>query len=251
MKFKLFLLLFCCFLPTLAGAAEITLDDVVNALETPFKATTVAGIDDFQADFFQESHLASIDRIQRGEGKVSFKFLHRESDGRPVAMFRWEYREPTPQEIIADGQTLWAYQPENRQVIKSDISQLSQQSDNPVTFLSGLSNLSRDFDVRWGAPKNDRNGNYILELQPHRKSQLIHSLKMIVDKDAVSDFLDNRHCGSFFPILATSVNDSNGNRTSIEFHSIRVNTGLSAESFHFVAPEGVEVLRPEDVTGGF
>ena len=45
--------------------------------------------------------------------------------------------------------------------------------------------------------------------------------------------------------------NSSGNRTSIEFHSIRVNTGLSAESFNFVPAEGVEVLRPEDVTGSF
>lgn len=251
MKFKLFLLLLCSLLPSLATATEISLDDVVDALETPFKARTAAGIDDFQAEFFQESHLASIDRIQRGQGQVSFKFLHRKSDGSPVAMFRWEYREPTPQEIIADGNTLWAYQPENRQVIKSDISQLSQQSDNPVTFLSGLSNLSRDFEVRWGAPKSDRDGNYILELLPRRKSQLIHSLKMIVDRDAVSDYMENRQSGGFFPILATSVNDPNGNRTSIEFHSIRVNTKLTAESFRFVPPEGVEVLRPEDVTAGF
>lgn len=185
MKMRIFLLLICCFLPSLAGAKEITLDEVVNALETPFKATTKAGIVDFQAEFSQESRLASIDRTQHGRGQVSFKFMHRESDGSPVAMFRWVYSEPTPQEIIADGQTMWAYQPENRQVIKSDIGQLSQQGDNPVTFLSGLGNLSRDFQVRWGVPKSDSDGNYILELQPRRKSQLIQSVKIVVDRDAV------------------------------------------------------------------
>ncbi len=251
MKWIVYILLLGCLLPVPARATEISLDDVVSALETPFKATTAGGIADFQAEFSQESHLVSIDRVQHGQGQVSFKFQQRASDGHSITMFRWVYREPEPQEIIADGETMWAYQPENRQVIKSDISQLNQQSDNPVTFLSGLGNLSRDFQVRWGAPNTDRDGNYLLELQPRQKSQMIHRLTLVVDRDAVLDYLENRHCGSFFPILATSVEDPSGNRTSIEFHSIRVNTKLTVDSFHFEPPTGVEVLRPEDVSAGF
>ena len=34
--------------------------------------------------------------------------------------FRWEYREPSRQEIVSDGDTMWVYLPENRQVIVSD-----------------------------------------------------------------------------------------------------------------------------------
>jgi len=258
MKYKMFVLLFCCLVPSLTFAANISLNDVIKTLETPFKSPAAkdsraetARIYDFQADFFQESLLASIDRVQRGSGKVSFKFQQRNDADAPLAMFRWEYRKPTLQEIISDGQTMWVYQPDNRQVVESDISQISQQSDNPVTFLSGLGNVSRDFHVRWAEPNTDRNGNYVLQLEPRRPSQLIASLQIIVNRKAVQDFVDNNRIGEYFPILATIVDDPNDNRTSIEFRLTRVNRNLSEKVFHFERPEGVEVVRPADAYPGF
>jgi outer membrane lipoprotein carrier protein len=160
-------------------------------------------------------------------------------------MFRWEYRRPSIQEIVSDGRTMWVYLPENRQVIESDLSEVSfQQSDNPVTFLSGLGNLSRDFNVRWGAPNSDRDGNYILDLQPRRSSQLIQALQIVVDRDAVIEYQQNQQSGRLFPILATRVTDPNGNQTSIEFRDIRVNRNISERFFAFRTPAGVEVVRP-------
>lgn len=256
---RFFILLIICLLPSLASAAAIGLPDVIKTLETPFKATATkdrgtatSGIYDFQADFFQESQIASIDRVQRGRGEVSFKFQRERFADAPLAMFRWEYREPTLQEIVSDGRTMWVYQPDNRQVIESDITQVSrQQNDNPVTFLSGMGNLSRDFNIRWGVPNVDREGNYVLELQPRRISQLIQTLTIVVDRDAVRDYVDSNRTGEFFPILASTVNDPNGNRTTIEFHSIRVNRNISERFFHFNRPAGVEVVRPTEQYPGF
>lgn len=252
MPSRLILLLFFCLLPNLCFAAEIGLNDVIKTLETPFKSTATrdhgtatSGIYDFKADFFQESQIASIDRVQRGRGEVSFKFQWVSRAEVPLAMFRWEYREPVLQEIVSDGLTLWVYQPDNRQVIESDISQASRhQSDNPVTFLSGLGNLSRDFNIRWAVPNVDREGNYVLELQPRRISQLIHSLLIVVDRDAVLDYVDKNRTGDIFPILSTTVNDPNENRTTIEFYQIKINQNISERRFHFNRPAGVEVIRP-------
>ncbi len=242
-----------------ATAAAVGLSDVIKTLETPFKPTAQAkrgtptsAIYDFSADFFQESHIASIDRIQRGRGDVSFKFLQRRDDEVPQAMFRWEYREPSPQEIVSDGNTMWVYLPENRQVIESDIREVSkQQSDNPVTFLTGLGNLSRDFNINWAAPNMDEDGNYILELQPRRVSQLIQQLQIVVDRDAVREFVENNTTGELFPILATTVADPNGNRTIIEFSDIRVNRNISERFFNFNRPAGVEVVRPSELRMGY
>jgi len=248
MRIKFFFaLLLLCLLPTLSVAANISLSDVIRTLETPFQ-TTGAGksglIEDFQAEFFQESQIASLDRVQRGEGNVSFRFVIHSRDQVPQAMFRWEYRRPSIQEIVSDGRTLWVYIPENRQVIESDLTDVSlRQSDNPVTFLSGLGNLSRDFNIRWGAPNIDRDGNYVLELQPRRSSQMIQALQIVVDRDAVSDY-QNKKTGRLFPILATRVTDPNGNQTSIEFRDIRVNRNISERFFAFRTPAGVEVVRP-------
>ncbi len=242
-----------------ALAASVGLGDVIRTLETPFKGdaqvqrgTAKSGIYDFQADFFQESHIASIDRVQRGRGEVSFKFLRRTTGEVPLAMFRWEYRDPSPQEIVSDGETMWVYLPENRQVIQSDLREVNQQQgDNPVTFLTGLGNLSRDFQIRWASPNRDREGNYLLELQPRGVSQLIHRLQIVVDRDAVREYVENNTTGDLFPILATTVEDPNGNRTTIEFHDLRVNRNISDRFFNFIRPAGVEVVRPSDLQMGY
>lgn len=253
------LLLFFSLLPSFSVASTVGLNDVIKTLETPFKSTATvdrgtatSGIYDFTADFFQESQIASIERVQRGRGEVSFKFQWVGRAEVPLALFRWEYREPVLQDIVSDGRTLWVYQPDNRQVIESDISQVSRhQSDNPVTFLSGLGNLSRDFNIRWAVPNLDREGNYVLELQPRRNSQLIRSLQIVVDRDAVRDYVENDRTGEIFPILATTVNDPNDNRTTIEFQRIRINQNLSERRFHFNRPAGVEVIRPTQEQFGF
>jgi len=244
--------------PVSAGAEAVSLNDVITTLETPFKSPlqtepgmTTAAIRDFQAEFSQESQIAAIDRVQRGQGKVSFMFLRRASDQDSLAMFRWEYRQPTVQEIISDGRTLWVYVPENRQVIESDISRISrQQGENPVTFLGGLGNLSRDFKISWAEPKVDEDGNYLIELQPRRDSQLIRTLRIVVARAAVMEYTQHKISGKIFPFLATMVTDPNGNRTSIEFHNIRVNPELSENFFTFVRPEGVDVIHPTEVLPG-
>jgi len=238
-------------LPGLSCAIDANLTDVITALETPFKQSTQpdAQIRDFQAEFVQKSHIASINRVQRGEGTVRFKFLFADRSQSPVAQFRWDYRLPSIQEIISDGRKMWVYLPENRQVIESDILQLDDhQGENPVTFLTGLGNLSRDFNVSWSPDRIDKDGNYQLTLQPRKESQLIQQMKIVVNKEAVSDWRDKGKTGKRFPILATFVTDAQGNQTAIEFLDARVNESLSPDLFIFEIPADVERIKPEQMT---
>ena len=258
MKNTILILLLLLF-PGVCSAVNIRLNDVADALQNPFKTDVVkargtdkSGIFDFQSEFFQESQIAAIERIQRGRGNVSFRFDYQRGHQVPLAMFRWEYQEPTRQEVVSNSQTMWVYLPENRQVILSDIQQATQQrSDNPMTFLTGLGNLSRDFSVRWGVPDTDQSGNYILELRPRRVSSLIQSLKIVVDRRAVADFVENNQVGNYFPILATTVLDPANNSTTIEFSNVGFNRGLSPGYFEFILPAGVEVVRPTGSEMGF
>jgi outer membrane lipoprotein carrier protein len=258
MKKYLMVLLFLMF-PVVCSAANISLNDVADALQNPFKTNVVqarghdnSGIFDFQGDFFQQSQIAAIERVQRGRGFVSFRFDYQGGRQVPLAMFRWEYREPSQQEVVSNSKIMWVYLPENRQVILSDIQQVTQQrSDNPMTFLTGLGNLSRDFSVRWAIPDHDQDGNYVLELKPRRISSLIQSLQIVVDRRAVIDFVENNQVGNYFPILATTVVDPANNSTIIEFSNVRFNSGLSPLFFEFVRPAGVEVVRPTGSEMGF
>lgn len=245
------------------GAAEagVELNAVVGALEAPFKADTgqkSTTIADFQADFTQQSRIASLDRTQNGSGEVVFKFDRKEAGRVPRAKFRWEYKQPTVQEIVSDGKTIWVYLPENAQVIRSEIDPASQvRGNDPVTFLADLGNLSHDFAIDWGSPKNDDEGNYVLELTPRQPSNLIQRLVIVVDRKVVlrgrsSAKSDRRSEKSpVFPIRSTTVYDPNGNSTLIEFSDIRVNRGLSDQVFEFSPPEGVEVIRPNEAGMGF
>lgn len=244
------------FLPAtaLAKGEGVGLGEVIKALETPFQAGTSrdGAIYDFEADFFQQSSIASLDRVQRGRGRVAIKFDRSSSARVPMAKFRWDYGQPTTQEIVSDGRTMWVYLPENRQVIQSDIEQTSRsRSDDPMTFLTGLGNLSRDFLISWAAPNQDVEGNYVLEMRPRRPSSLIQRLLIVVDREAVLDFARQGAVGEIFPIRSTTVYDPNGNSTLIEFSEIRLNRGLDDGLFDFILPAGVEVLRPTGREMGF
>lgn len=233
--------------PLVAGAAEVELNDVIGALETPFKAETKSSeqIKDFSANFFQESHIASIDRTQHGQGTVQFKFVAAAAQKSSLAKFRWEYQKPTVQEIISDGQTMWVYLPENRQVIESDIGKIdAQQGQNPVTFLSDLGNLTDDFLISWGSPQIVKSGGYLLRLEPRQPSQFIQKIEVVVNKEAVNSWLKKQKTGEMFPIISTLVTDPNGNLTAIEFRDVQVNQKLSDKLFSFERPDGVELVDP-------
>ncbi len=239
----------------LAKSGEtIGLSDVVTALESPFRAGSdpQKSIHDFQGDFFQESRIVSLDRLQRGRGRVSVKFDRDRGDRVPRALFRWEYDQPTTQEIVSDGSTIWVYLPENRQVIRSEIDFTSQaRANDPVTFLTGLGNLSRDFLITWASPNQDLVGNWVLELRPRRASPMIERMQVVVDREAVLALTRQGQTGGIFPMLSTTVYDPNGNSTLIEFNGVRVNRGLSNTQFDFILPAGVEVLRPSGAEMGF
>ena len=242
--------------PYIHGAEAEDISPVLKALETPFKGGDAqkgkgpSTIVDFQADFLQESLIASLDRAQRGKGKVSVKFDRTKTEGVPLTKFRWEYQAPDNQEIVSDGNTMWVYLPENGQVIVSDLDLSSPSRPNdPVTFLTGLGNLSRDFTVTWASPDRDAEGNYILELQPKHSSAMIERMLIVVARESV------RQAGAdskpVFPMLSTTVYDPSGNRTIIEFRNVLVNRSLPDSFFQFTPPDGVEVLRSTGMGSGF
>lgn len=249
----LFLILLLMPMAGSALAQSIGLTDAINTLEKPFRATTsgAAAINNFQADFFQQSRLASLDQEQRGHGTVEVRFLRQQGDRVPKTQFRWQYEQPNNQEIVSDGNTLWVYLPDNNQVIQSDVSFTNTNSaDDPMTFLTGLGNLSRDFQISWAEPNQDNLGNYILQLQPLRGSALIRKLQITVDRKAIEDYLQGI-TGRRLPILASTVTDPNDNTTTIEFSNAQVNQAMLAGDFHFILPAGVEVVRPTGKQMGY
>jgi outer membrane lipoprotein carrier protein len=217
------------------------LADVVRALEQPFQAAAPAGrrIDDYRADFSQTARIASLDREQTAKGQVSVRFDYRRAE--PTVLFHWEYAAPNRQQLISDGSTLWVYLPENNQVIVSEVTGAAARESDPMALLTGLGNLSRDFQIDFAVPERDAAGNYRLELRPRRPSPLLARLVITVNRATVDT---SGRAGTLFPIVSTTVYDPNDNSTRIAFDAVRVNQGLPAGHFSFTPPAGVEVVRP-------
>jgi outer membrane lipoprotein carrier protein len=269
-----------------APAWSADLSNVIHTLETPFQSTTAEKfrINDYSAVFSQESIIASLDRRQHAAGHVQVVFHYLGEELAPEVKFRWRYEQPTSQEIVSDGRTLWVYLPENNQVIQSEIALIDQTRQNdPMTFLTGLGNLSRDFRIGWATPQLDEDGNYALELIPQRISPLVSRLVIVVDRLAVEAYLnhtpgekvpqkpgqispagpnpvqDQGGAPAFeearndirFPILATTIYDPNGNSTLIEFSHLIINQGIPDQTFNFTLPEGVQVVRPTGQEMGY
>jgi outer membrane lipoprotein carrier protein len=233
---------------------EIGLNDVIKALEEPFKAKAAvpSTITDFQADFLQESRVASLDRTQQGRGRVTVKFDRSRADRPPRILFRWEYEQPMVQEVVSNGRRLWVYLPENRQVIQSDIATGSEpRPEDPLAFLTGLGNLSRDFQISEASPNKDPQGNYVMELRPRTQSAMLQKLTVTVARDAVLESARRGRAGNVFPIVATTVYDPSENSTRIEFSGVRVNRKIPDSFFDFVPPAGVEVMSPAGQGVGF
>ena len=120
----------------LAGAARAEsapeVDDVVRRVQERFDATL-----DFSAKVEQRLEAVSAGRTLEAHGTVQFK--------RPGKM-RWSLESDEPQVIVADGSTLWFYQPTEQQVLKAPF-RAAFRSSMPISFLTGVGKLEDDFTV--------------------------------------------------------------------------------------------------------
>lgn len=267
-----------------APQVNIGLKDVIATVENSFKAGSngQAPISDFTADFFQRTLLAADHREMRGDGVVTAKLA---TAGSPL-MFRFLYYRPYQQEIVSDGNSLWIYHPENREVILSDVSiyynrpGFNPDRDHAVNFLQGLGRISKDFHINFASGMSDAAGNYVLELTPRRVMLNTRRILMVVSRECVMSFVTGATpltsgppaapsrqvapaartpfgtpapfagmpafggTSDPFPLLSTTLEDQEGNSTTMEFANIKTNSRLPASAFSFMIPPGVQVVRP-------
>jgi outer membrane lipoprotein carrier protein len=187
-------------------------DTIVDALQKNYDSTV-----DFTADFRQETEVKTLNRSLKAWGKVSFK--------RPGKML-WRYDEPKGQFVLADGQFLYFYQPEQNQIIKSPLKN-AFRTDIPLSFLLGIGNLKKDFNA---ALKTTDENQYVLRLVPKGDSGGFGEILLGVSKNSAD-------------ILWASVRDASGNLTTIRFSGMRKGVGLKESLFTLQIPNGVDVVE--------
>jgi len=116
----------CLAAPALARADE--LKTALAKLQERYESTKT-----FTAEFRQIVESPTLAGTIESRGKLAFEKPNR---------MRWDYDPPDRQIIVGDGDTLWIYQPDEKQVIKAPLSE-AFQARTPVSFLGGLGQIGR------------------------------------------------------------------------------------------------------------
>ena len=144
--------------------------------------------------------------------------------------FRFSYRKPFEQSIVADGQTLWMYDVDLNQVTARKQSQVL--GSTPAALIAAapdLKALQADFSLQ-GAP--DRDGLQWVQATPTvRDGQL----------QAVRVGLRTTDKGSELAVL--DILDSFGQRSVLTFSAFVLNPAFPPDAFQFKPPAGADVIR--------
>ena len=136
--------------------------------------------------------------------------------------FRWQYADPFPQLIVADGNNVWIYDQDLDQVTVRN--QSSAESQSPLTVLVDLSQLDRNYVVNAQKP---RDGLEWLEMVSREKEPSFK--RILIGFDATTP-------------VRMQLEDLLGNRTEWRFTDWKRNPKLAADTFSFTPPAGVDVI---------
>jgi len=136
--------------------------------------------------------------------------------------FRWDYKEPYPQYIIADGQKIWFYDVDLEQVtVKSQVDVLA---DTPASLLSG-DTMPEDKYLLTNLPSKD--GLLWIELVPKDVESNFQSITLAFDQHGLNQMI---------------MKDSFDQQTRLVFSQTVENPKLANNVFVFTAPKGVDIV---------
>jgi outer membrane lipoprotein carrier protein len=166
-----------------------------------------------EADFQQVLRTHENEILQQTSGRF---YLSR------PGKFRWNYRSPSEQVIVSDGERIWIYDVELQQVTVQ--KQSAGLSTTPMALLENSFKLHQSFNI---TPLDEHDGIYRLKLVSKTKDSDFGEI--IVGLDA--------HGLRFMQL-----HDQFEQVTDIVFSDISTNIKLAKEIFEFTPPEGVDVF---------
>lgn len=185
-------------LPVMAADARDQLERFADGLES-----LSAGFDQFTVD-------ADGRIVEEAAGRLYFLAPNR---------FRWDYADPFPQVIVADGDQLWHYDESLEQVT---VREQPAPFDSPLMVLTRPDLLDRFYRIEPADVPDE------IEFQP-------------LEPDAEFERARLRFTGGLPAEL--DLVDRFGQHTRIALHELDRNPELDPELFRFVPPPGVDVLE--------
>lgn len=193
-----------------------SLDDIIAKIQTTYEK-----INDLQSEFIQSVQIVDFDTPYVSKGQLFLK----------KGKMRWDYREPSKQQIFVDGERFLYYVPEHRQVIRSRVG---GQSDGhlPLRLLSGAGRLDQDFQISFEEGSKPAPKSIVLRLIPKKEMEVTKIVLTVVPSPQVEGWM----------IQKVALHEANGNISTSSFEGIQINKGVSDDLFSFKVPKGVEVI---------
>lgn len=173
------------------------------------------GLESFSAGFVQTRYDEKQEPIRKSQGLAWLK--------RP-GLFRWEYREPYKQVIVADGERLWIHDADLEQVTVKKTQRALGTA--PIMLLSESEPLSEQFDLK---DLGRREKLYWVRLRPKVDDTDFREIYLGFDEEALK---------------VMELRDRFDQATQIRFHHVELNPSIPAAKFEFTPPEGVDVIGP-------
>lgn len=179
--------------------------------------SVLSSSDHFKADFYQQVIDADDVIIQEASGFFALK-----KPGR----FKWHYKSPISQQIIADGKNFWMFDIDLAQVTVQPISEAL--GSTPIMLLTENKPLIEDFEIREMSMAFGLNW---IALVPRIKDTEFYRIEIGVDGNDIREMKLYDHFEQI---------------TIIRFSNIQYDATLSDAVFEFIIPNGVDVVgEPE------
>ena len=208
----------------LAGVMWVSMPAQADSVDVlaQFMKQARSGRADFTQAVTSPSRPGQTPRVKTSSGRFEFQ--------RP-GKFRFDYRKPFVQTLVADGQTLWLHDVDLNQVTARAQSQvLGSTPAALLTAASDLQALKSDFKF---SPEPDQGGLQWVRATPQSPDGQIRAVMVGLRASASG------------PELAVlDVQDSLGQRSVLTFSGFELNPVLPANTFVFKAPAGADVIRP-------
>lgn len=145
--------------------------------------------------------------------------------------FRFSYRKPFEQTLVADGQTLWLHDPDLQQVTAR--AQAQVLGSTPLALIissTDLLVLQKDFQLQ---AEPARDGLQWVKATPRRADgQMQYALAGLRASEKGAE------------LVSLEVLDALGQRSVLSFSGFEVNPVFKPDAFHFQPPPGTDVIRP-------
>jgi outer membrane lipoprotein carrier protein len=173
----------------------------------------LSSLEGFQAEFRQVLTDRAGQILDESSGSLAIRRPNR---------FRWEYKEPFEQVIVADGARIWLYDSDLEQVTVRKLDQ--SLSATPAMLLSGQGKLEDNFKV---TQTSSQAGVQWVRMEPRRTDTDFRWVRLGFAGDVLK-----------FMELADKLSQT----TMLEFSQFERNPPMDPARFTFVVPPGADVI---------